>query len=81
MELLLAIVVIILCLVIDAVIADAFADAAEAKGFPRKKYFWFSFLFTVVGYLLVAALPDRKGGVSAGPVQRPEDLFGDLPDL
>ena len=64
MEVLLSIIAIIIALVIDWIIANAFAEAAELKGHDERKYFWFCFLFGLVGYLLVIALPDLKGTAS-----------------
>ena len=81
---------IIVLLIIDAVIAQMFYEAAVEKGFESRKYFWMSFLFCVVGYLLVIALPDRKGCGTAAPQQRsaaapvqtrPAAAYDDLPEL
>lgn len=55
------ILVIIFCifaLVIDYFIAKEFYFAAEKKGYADKKYLWFCFFFSFIGYLLVIALPD-----------------------
>lgn len=40
-------------------IAKEFANVAKEKGYSQKKYFWYSFLLGIIGYLLVVALPDR----------------------
>lgn len=40
-------------------ISKCFFEAANAKGYYSKKYFWLCFLLGFVGYLLVIALPDR----------------------
>ena len=40
-------------------ISQEFYKAAEAKGFPQKKYLWITFFFGALGALLVVALPDR----------------------
>ena len=45
-------------LIIDYVIAKKFADIAEMKGHEGKTYFWFTFLFSVVGMLMVFSLPN-----------------------
>jgi hypothetical protein len=72
MEVLLSIIAIIIALVIDWIIANAFAEAAELKGHGERKYFWFCFLFGLVGYLLVIALPDLNGTASQyAQAQRP----------
>jgi len=49
-----------LLLLINYFFAKEFALAAKDKGYENKKYFWIAFVFGIVGYLLVAALPDRK---------------------
>lgn len=41
-------------------IANCFYEIACMKGFHDRCYFWLPFLFGIVGYLLVVALPDRK---------------------
>ena len=48
-------------LVINFFIAKEFYKAAVMKGWASKRYFWIPFLLTFVGYILVAALPDRGG--------------------
>ena len=53
--LLLAIIIAIL-----AFIASQFYYVAQEKGYDEPKYFWIPFLFSLVGYLLVIALPDRS---------------------
>ena len=49
-------------LVLDWFVAKWFAEAARAKGWKDKKYFWICFFLTGIGYLLVIALPDRDNG-------------------
>lgn len=55
---------IILLLIFGVIIrffaANAFHDIAILEGFPSLKYFWWSFLFGIIGYLLVIALPDKN---------------------
>ena len=48
-------------IVVNYFIAKEFYKAAVMKGWASKKYFWFPFFFTLAGYILVAALPDRGG--------------------
>ena len=48
-------------LVADYFVAKEFYKTAAMKGWDSKKYFWISFLLFFVGYILVAALPDRGG--------------------
>ncbi|MBO5555792.1 MAG: hypothetical protein J5927_01275 [Oscillospiraceae bacterium] len=52
---------VIAALIADYFVAREFYKAAVMKGWPQKKYFWFSFLLGLAGWLLVAALPDRGG--------------------
>jgi len=40
-------------------VAREFYRIAKEKGFPQKKYLWLTFLFGMLGMLLVVALPDR----------------------
>ena len=54
-------------------IAKEFYMVAQAKGYPQKKYFWYCFLFGVVGYLLVIALPNCANTTNA--------VTDELPDL
>ena len=49
----------ILVLCVDFIIAYDFYEAAIHKGYEDTKYFWYSFILGVVGYLLVIALPDK----------------------
>lgn len=62
-------------LVLDYFVAREFYMAASMKGWASKKYFFFAFFLTVVGYLLILALPDR-GSISAGSFES-----RDLPEL
>ena len=41
--------------------AKWFQEIAIEKGYESQKYFWICFLLTTLGYLLVIAMPDRKG--------------------
>ena len=51
---------IIFC-VVNWFAAGEFYKLAEDKGYHSKKYFWWAFLVPVVGYILIAAMPDRGG--------------------
>ena len=62
-------------LVLDYFVAKEFYLAAAMKGWASKKYFFFAFFLTVIGYLLILALPDR-GSTSAGSFES-----RDLPEL
>ncbi|MBQ7565575.1 MAG: hypothetical protein IJT18_00505 [Oscillospiraceae bacterium] len=48
----------IIALVIDILIAKRFQSIAEDKGYSGSGYFWLCLLLGVVGYTIVAALPD-----------------------
>ena len=45
---------------LDMFIADKFFGAAVAKGFTDAIYLSMPFVFTIIGYLLVIALPSRS---------------------
>lgn len=59
MEIFISLIVLILAIVVSYIVAEAFYEAASDKGYNSRKYFWMCFLLGLVGYLLVAALPDR----------------------
>lgn len=48
--------------VVSWFMAGEFHKIAQDKGYREKKYFWICFFLTVVGYLLVCAMPDRSLG-------------------
>ena len=54
------ILVVVIALVIDYVIAKKFEEIAEMKGHIGSTYFWFTFLFGVIGMLMVIALPNTN---------------------
>ena len=54
------IVMIIVFIVFDVLIAAAFQEISEMKGYTERKYFWYSVFFTLAGWLMIVALPDRK---------------------
>lgn len=53
------ILIIIVSLILNAIVAAGFNDIAKMKG-HTENYFWWVFLFPIAGYIMVAALPDRK---------------------
>ena len=55
---------VVAALVISWFVAGEFFRIAEDKGYHERKYFWISFLLGFVGYLLIAAMPDRSVGQS-----------------
>ena len=50
----------IIAIVIDYIIAKKFEEIAEMKGHEGRTYFWFTFIFGLVGMLMVIALPNAK---------------------
>ena len=48
----------VICL--DFLLAREFYDIAEQKGYSDVKYFWYSVLFGLFGFLMVIALPDKS---------------------
>ena len=66
-----ALVVIVIC----AIIAWEFSNIAKKKGYYEKRWFWYSFLFTVCGYLMIIALPNKNTDTAAGR------QFDELPEL
>ena len=50
----------IVTVVLNIFIADIFANIAEEKGHEKRTAFWLCFLFPIVGYLYVKALPDKE---------------------
>lgn len=45
-------------LFISYLVAEEFDKIAVMKGYPEKKYFWWCFCLGLIGWLMVAALPD-----------------------
>lgn len=75
MRLYLLIAAIVLFLLIDFLVAREFYLTAAMKGWDSKKYFLYAFFLTLVGYLLVLALPDRGSSAAGSYDSR------DLPEL
>ena len=46
-------------LVIELMLAGKFESIANEKGYSG--FFWWCFFLNIVGYLMVVALPDKKG--------------------
>lgn len=51
---------VILIVIISYFIASEMQDIAVRKGYESKCYFWFSFLFGLPGWIMVAALPNQN---------------------
>ncbi len=47
-------------LAVNILISNEFKQIANYKGYEEPKIFWYCFLFGLVGYLMVIALPDRE---------------------
>lgn len=60
MEILYFLVTVVLVLLVNYLIAREYQRIATQKGFPGWRYFWWCFLMGIVGYIMVAALPDRN---------------------
>lgn len=60
----LTIILLIVGLIISYVLSEEFMNIAKKKGYTDRKYFWFSFLFGIAGYLMVVALPVREFNTS-----------------
>ena len=48
----------IIAIIIDVALAMVFADKAAQKGHDDTTYFWICFFLGIIGYCMVAALPD-----------------------
>ncbi len=79
----LAVLILVCTLVLAYFIGNEFKTIAEMKGHDGSRYFWWSFLLGPVGYLMVVALPDRKGNAEK-PVSLIDDatsIVDELPEL
>ena len=50
----------VLVVAADVFFTYEFYAIAKEKGYDERKYFWYSLLFGIIGFLLIAALPDRN---------------------
>ena len=48
-----------LIIVLAVAVAKEFERIAAMKGYPEKRYFWWSLFLSFAGYAMVIALPDR----------------------
>ena len=46
--------------IVNIILSNAFAGLAEDKGYDRNKYFWLWFVFGIIGYAWIGALPDAN---------------------
>ena len=58
-------------IVVAYFIGKEFEFIAKEKGYTSKQYFWWTFLFGLVGIPMVVALPDRRGGGTAASMPAP----------
>lgn len=56
-----AIIVAVFMLIVSFYLAGIFNGIAYDKGYEDGRFFWICFWFGMIGYIAVAALPDRKG--------------------
>lgn len=73
------VVALVVALIIDYIIAKKFSDIAEMKGHAGDTYFWFTFVFGIVGMLMVIALPiqsnSESGKAAITTLPPPKDIF------
>ena len=65
-------------LLISYFIANEFKKIAELKGYGGGKYFWFTFLFGIVGMLMVVALPNKREKVANEVIIHDETANNDV---
>ena len=64
---------------INVFIADEFYKIARDKGYTDKKYFWICFWLGFIGYVMVAAMPQKNKEI---PIQNtPIDETKEVPTL
>ena len=68
----LSLILLVLLVWLQWYIANEFFTAAKAKGYHDRKYRWICFWLSVIGYLLVIALPDRGESGCAASDELPE---------
>ena len=76
--------VLIIVLIIWLIAAFEFWEIARMKGHEKTRYFWYSFLFGLVGWMMVIALPDRAESSNAASGQSDDgggSVSDELPDL
>ena len=49
----------VLLLCVDCFIACEFFEISTKKGYADVRYFWYCFIFGIIGYLVVIALPNK----------------------
>lgn len=57
---LLIVLIVAAVLVIDWFVAKEFYRISCDKGYPEQKYLWIAFLLGIIGYILIAAMPNKN---------------------
>lgn len=60
MAIFISLVSLVVMLLVTHYVANTFYNIACEKGWDERKFYWLSFLLGAVGWLAVAALPDRN---------------------
>ena len=70
-----SVITLIVAISIKFMLASYFCEIACDKGYGEKRYFWVPFFFGIIGYIMVAALPDRgiKYQLSPSPAHMPAE--------
>lgn len=68
----------IFVILVDWLFAKLFARVAIMKGHGGREYFWLCFIFGIMGYLLVIALPNKNVGDKSSVVS---EISESLPEL
>lgn len=70
----------IIGVIINYFIAKKFAEIAEMKGHVGSTYFWFTFLFSLPGMLMVVALPIKTqyANKTTTTLPPPKDIFASV---
>jgi len=67
----------VVVLFINMYLAYQFYEVAKEKGYAETKYFVIPFIFTIPGYLLIIALPNKNAPISSTV----KKVSKDLPEL
>ena len=55
-----AVIIIVVCLILNGVLASAASDIAKDKGYEKKPWFHMCFWLGLIAYIIVAAMPDKN---------------------
>ena len=55
-----AVIIIVVCLILNGVLASAASDIAKDKGYEKKHWFHMCFWLGPIAYIIVAAMPDKN---------------------